>query len=151
MLPILDTIKVSGRAIKRLPGGRGAEGRPQGTASKLLSMAREGALELWPSIMQAARDEDMEAVKLVLATALAGALCPVHEVEGIHVRINRSIRGICRNPLWGNGFPYYGWFCATVVSVGRPFSSYSMSRAQSASAMDASNSLDPGEKERSVQ
>ena len=68
MLPILDTIKVSGRAIKRLPGGRGAEGRPQGTASKLLSMAREGALELWPSIMQAARDEDMEAVKLVLAT-----------------------------------------------------------------------------------
>ncbi|WP_298031603.1 hypothetical protein [uncultured Desulfovibrio sp.] len=31
-------------------------------------MARDGALELWPSIMQAARDGNMEAVKLVLAT-----------------------------------------------------------------------------------
>lgn len=30
-------------------------GRPPGAANKLLTLAREGALELWPSVMQAAR------------------------------------------------------------------------------------------------
>lgn len=56
------------------------QGRPQGAASKLLSMARDGALELWPSIMQAARDGDMEAVKLVLAAGMPKAK-PVAETE----------------------------------------------------------------------
>ena len=63
------------------PGTSGnPQGRPPGATSKLLSMARDGALELWPSIMQAARDGDMEAVKLVLAAGMPKAK-PVAETE----------------------------------------------------------------------
>ena len=67
-----------GRFVKGHSGN--PAGRPPGAANKLLTLARDGALELWPSIMQAARDGNMEAVKLVLAAGMPKAK-PVAETE----------------------------------------------------------------------
>ena len=55
-------------------------GRPPGAANKLLTLAREGALELWPSVMQAARGGEIEAVKLVMNAGMP-KIKPVAETE----------------------------------------------------------------------
>lgn len=57
-------------------------GRPEGAANRLLRLARHGALEVWPSIMQAARDGDPEARKMVLAFGMPKAK-PVAEAEAL--------------------------------------------------------------------
>ncbi len=65
-IPALPACKNQAMQVDRDNSGRwkaGASGnpagRPQGASSKLLALARERALELWPQIMALARAGDM--------------------------------------------------------------------------------------------
>lgn len=86
-LEALPACKEQPSQVKRDSSGRwkrgqsgNPSGRPQGATSKLLALAREGALELWPKIMELARTGDMEAVKMVLACGIPKSK-PVAEIE----------------------------------------------------------------------
>ena len=83
----LPACKQQAGQVKRDSGGRwtagqsgNPSGRPQGATSRLLTLAREGALELWPQVMALARGGDMEALKAVLALGMPKGK-PVAEVE----------------------------------------------------------------------
>lgn len=79
-------VKSNPEQVIRSPKGRFVKGhsgnpagRPPGAANKLLTLAREGALELWPSIMRAAKGGDVESIKLVLGAGMPKAK-PMSEV-----------------------------------------------------------------------
>lgn len=45
---------------------KGGPGRPKGVTNQLLSLAREAAMEIWPNVLQAARNGEKWAVQMII-------------------------------------------------------------------------------------